>query len=671
MTECSPLIEIDSGDLLCAVTFTANGEYLVGGDKKKVRVWQVNDGKQMAAMAAKGINCLAVSKDGRWIAAGTAWGDVIVWDAKSYEKAFTLKNGGVINGVDFSPDSTRLVVASESVLTATAVWDITTRERVVGLGLESSGVRTAKYSPQGDQIAKATDESIRVNDSNDGRLLVDINVKATPRYNSGLVWSNDQLFVISESKIKQIEASTGSAVSEWPVPDSNDFSCIALPQHGEFIACSTNHTVTLWDTTTHTQLGLIQHTEDIRSIALSPNDPLLAIVGKDGKITIKSLSRIADSIPLSRLHPTFQEPEIHINDAVLHSWTHDQFANAETLLTQEIADSRYANHHILASRALVRARLQHWDAAIDDAKQVFATLLSHTLTLMPMYIKSVNIQPSIIGYIAMGVALVGKGKRHEAYRACDIAFEHFHSTHVSFLLLIKAIIVYMAGEHDDAISRLDDLITTQAYMYLLLGNLRMESDYQGAIQLFERARAQTRHHGCRSLLVISLISGWKFDDLAITTRQRLCEALYAAGFMRDASENLLDMVNTFDEEVYASKPITNWVSDIKQRCAEKLVHSGDAAADARRHDDAITHYSAALSLSPAVPQDIFIKRSKVNVARELWKDALDDTNQVMALDPLSAWGHESVLMEWAKVNLTDMSWKNALATAGRVSVSIH
>ena len=52
--------------------------------------------------------------------------------------------------------------------------------------------------------------------------------------------------------------------------------------------------------------------------------------------------------------------------------------------------------------------------------------------------KSIGIQPSVIGYIAKSVALVGKGKTHEGYRACDIAFEHFHSSHVTILLLVKA-----------------------------------------------------------------------------------------------------------------------------------------------------------------------------------------------------------------------------------------
>jgi hypothetical protein len=84
--------------------------------------------------------------------------------------------------------------------------------------------------------------------------------------------------------------------------------------------------------------------------------------------------------------------------------------------------------------------LRQWDAALVDAEEVLAALFSHTLTLTPIYTKAIKIQPSVIGYIAQSVALVGNGERYKGYRACDIAFERFHSSHVTFLLLVKVCI---------------------------------------------------------------------------------------------------------------------------------------------------------------------------------------------------------------------------------------
>ncbi|KAF8546584.1 hypothetical protein OG21DRAFT_1491063 [Imleria badia] len=557
-------IDIDIGSWVNAVTFSADNVW-TGGDSG-ARVWQAEEGKQGAIIGASAVQCLAASKDGRWIAAGTYQGEMFVWDAETHEQVFWHRdNSQDINGVDFSPDSTRLVFASDD--WSATVWDIATCKQVQTLHHEH-WVRAAKYSPQGKRIATATGNSVRVWDSNDGHLLVETRVKVTQCYNTGLLWCNDHLFVISDSKIIQIEASTGSAVSEWPVSDGDMYSCIALPNHGEFIAYSAARTVSFWDTTTHTHLGLIQHSQNIRSIAVSPDDRFLAIGGEDWKIVIESLSRITDAIPLSRLHPTFQEPDIQINDAALYSWKHNQLKNAGALLTAAIPTSRYPTHHLLASRALVRARLQEWDTAIVDATE------------------SIKIQPSVIGYIAASVALVSKGEKHNAYRACDIASERFHSTHVTFLLLIKAIIVFMAGEHDDAISRIDDLINTvhfNSICYVVQARVHVPSPWKLAHGEWRLRECDTIVGACASPNTIPYessslggLSGWKFDDLDFTIHQRRCEALHAAGRIKEAGESLLSMLNTIDERIYGTEPVVTWVSDFSQRCLSTPDSTGDA-----------------------------------------------------------------------------------------------
>ena len=107
------------------------------------------------------------------------------------------------------------------------------------------------------------------------------------------------------------------------------------------------------------------------------------------------------------------------------------------LLTATITASSHPSHHVLASRALIRTRLQDWDAALVDAEKVFVMLIPRSLTLTLIYTKAIKIWPSVIAYVAKSFAHVGNGERHKAYRTCDIAFELFHSSHTSFLLLIK------------------------------------------------------------------------------------------------------------------------------------------------------------------------------------------------------------------------------------------
>jgi len=277
------------------VTFAANGEYFVSGGTDGVRVWRMEDGKLMATIRAEHVQCVAFSKDGKWIAAGTYDGDVMVFDARTHGRydCTTWRTNDVIRGVDFSPNSTRLVVFGDHTAT---VWEIATRERRVGPLRHDDYVFAAKYSPEGDRIATATRESVRVYDGADGRLLVDIDVNVVPAYNTSLLWFNDHLGVISDSGIKQIDASTGSQIWEWPVPSTSNPVCIAIPKHGESIAYSANRSVTFWDTSTHTQFGLVYHPQDIHSIALSPDGRFLAIGGENETITIKRLSRVTVSI---------------------------------------------------------------------------------------------------------------------------------------------------------------------------------------------------------------------------------------------------------------------------------------------------------------------------------------------------------------------------------------
>ncbi|KAF8119504.1 hypothetical protein EV363DRAFT_1438062 [Boletus edulis] len=169
-------------------------------------------------------------------------------------------------------------------------------------------------------------------------------------------------------------------------------------------------------------------------------------------------------------------------------------------LTAALSESQNPTLHPFAtSRALVRSRRRKWDSALEHPE------------------RAIGIQPSVISFIAKSVAHVGEVERHKAYRTCDIAFERFHPPHVTFLLLIKAIIVFIPGEHLDAISCADDLIAVvsfnpirymvQAHVHLLFGSSQMEyGDHEGAVQSFEHARAQMQDYVGPLLFAISLVS---------------------------------------------------------------------------------------------------------------------------------------------------------------------
>lgn len=55
---------------------------------------------------------------------------------------------------------------------------------------------------------------------------------------------------------------------------------------------------------------------------------------------------------------------------------------------------------------------------------------------------------------------------------------------------------------------------------------------------------------------------------------------------------------------------------------------GDAAIHSQAHDQAIQHYSIALSLNPPTAQGLYLKRSRVRAIKGSWEDAISDANEV-------------------------------------------
>ncbi|KAF8129224.1 hypothetical protein EV363DRAFT_1338119 [Boletus edulis] len=95
-----------------------------------------------------------------------------------------------------------------------------------------------------------------------------------------------------------------------------------------------------------------------------------------------------------------------------------------------------------------------------------------------------------------------------------------------------------------------------------------------------------------------------------------------------------------DEKANTNVQEAEWVLGEVTRILGKLERLGDGAMDAERHNDAVSHYSAALALHPALSTSLFVKRSKAYVAGGFSQAALNDANKVIELDPSSPWGYE-------------------------------
>ena len=259
----------------------------------------------MPMNAERAVWDVAVSPDGKWIVSGTRNGFVL-WNAESHEKLTEFKHTGYVYAVDVSPDGTKIVSGSGDY--TAFVWSLSTGQRLLGPLQHDYWVVAVKFSPDGRLIATATRvrDSVRVYDSQNGHLLVDVPIQVFSSFNQSLTWARDgkQLFALSrDGNIHCLDPSRGITLSKWPIHSSNGAECIALESNGTWIATSAGSSVSFWNTTTRKQIGsVIEHGERIWSMAISETNDLM--VCGDKSITLTPLS---DTPLVATLIKTVQE----------------------------------------------------------------------------------------------------------------------------------------------------------------------------------------------------------------------------------------------------------------------------------------------------------------------------------------------------------------------------
>lgn len=138
-----------------------------------------------------------------------------------------------------------------------------------------------------------------------------------------------------------------------------------------------------------------------------------------------------------------------------------------------------------------------------------------------------------------------------------------------FLFLIKAIVLFNANEHEEALQRVQELAVdfpdidplaccvVEAYLYVQLGTIASDgSRYDEAVDHFTTAvnasaafRNSAIHLMYEELVVLF---GWDLETLWQIANGQLCLALVRAGRLAEAFESYRSMIDASDEITKAS-----------------------------------------------------------------------------------------------------------------------
>jgi WD40 repeat protein len=137
------------------VAFTADGARLLTFDADGfVRTWSLPEGRELSAFRASRAGLLsgAISPDGSTVAIGDHNGGAALFDSDGTRPRRLADLGGRVSSVEFSPDSTQLLTASE--VGGTRLWRVADGTLVRTLG-ESDSAQDAAFRADGKTIATA------------------------------------------------------------------------------------------------------------------------------------------------------------------------------------------------------------------------------------------------------------------------------------------------------------------------------------------------------------------------------------------------------------------------------------------------------------------------------------------------------------------------------------
>jgi WD40 repeat protein len=378
------------------VAYSPDGRRLATVGDRTVRLWHAESRREflVAPQPAAALGGVAFSPDGRRLAffvndpANRSW-PVRVADAATGQELALLeghtgKPTGSLRQVVFSPNGEQLATAAGQTV---RLWDAATGKVLLVLDGQASTVSGVAFRPDGNHLASGCDRLVRIWDTATGQELRTL--PGSKGYIHGVAYSSDGRRLAtadSEGMVRIWDPATGAELLALEGHEGYVTSVVFSPDGQRLASTGHDWTVRLWDAVTGTALHVLKgHGDWIQSAAFSPNGRRLASAGVDrtirlwdtatGKelLTLKGhafgIVGVAFSPDGRRLASTGQDTTVRVWEAlpVPDTLWHQRelVRRVESLLAE----------HLLREKVLA---VLHNDSRLDEADRQFAHEMAQT-----------------------------------------------------------------------------------------------------------------------------------------------------------------------------------------------------------------------------------------------------------------------------------------------------
>jgi WD40 repeat protein/transcriptional regulator with XRE-family HTH domain len=231
---------------------------------------------------------VAFSSDGNLLAAGTATGEISIYQASTGKLLQTFKeHRDAVWSLDFHPQGHILISSSDD--QTIRIWDVHSGSCRKTLHDHTNRVRSAVLSPDGKTLASGSDDhAVRLWNSQTGECL------KTLSGHSDRIWS----VAFSPDGCTLATGSTDQTIRLWDINSDRCpkilqghtswvWSVIFSPDGCTLASASEDRTVRLWDVTTGDCLKVLEgHRYEVRAVCFNPDGDTLASASEDQTIRL-------------------------------------------------------------------------------------------------------------------------------------------------------------------------------------------------------------------------------------------------------------------------------------------------------------------------------------------------------------------------------------------------